>query len=858
MNLPATGTPPLRAIALLSATALAYEVLLTRLFAIIQWHHFASMIISLALLGYGASGSLLTRLGTVMRRRFADCFVGSIFLFTLSALTAFLLAQRVPFNALEIGWDPRQLGMLLLLYLLLAVPFFWVASALGLTYLHYGAQIHRLYAFDLMGAGAGALGVILLLYIVPPVAALLILYALGLVAAGVALLETRGPRWGWLVGLGLVVLGFSLPAPWTALQMSAYKGLSQSLQVVGAQVIAERSSPLGLLSVVRNTVVPFRYAPGLSLTTTTQPPPQLGLFSDGEELGAITPFTGRLDDLAYLDNLTSALPYHLLPQPHVLVLGAGGGADVLQALYHRARRVEAVELNPQVVELVRDDFGAFTDGLYDRADVQVHIAEARGFVASHRQSYDLIQMTLLDTFNTTAAGLHALNTSALYTVEAFQHYLQHLNPSGLLAITSWLRQPPRDSLKLFATAVVALERLGVPDPGAQLVLIQGWKTTTLMVKNGAFSPEDKASIRQFCQRRAFDPAWYAGMQADEANHFNDLEPPDLYTSAIALLGPERETFLERYPFNLRPATDDRPYFFHFFKWRELPALWAKRAHGGLGQLEWGYLVLIATLVQALLASVVLILLPLCLGRRSERVPARGLRGRVLIYFIAIGLGFLFLEIAFIQQCMVFLSHPLYAVAVGLCTFLVGAGLGSAVSRRFADPRRAVRWAVAGITGWALVSLLALPAFFQWALPWPEPIKWLCAIGSIVPLAFGMGMPFPLGLSLLARTAPGLVPWAWAINGCASVVSAVLATVLAMQIGFSGVVLAAVMLYLVAAAVTPPLRIGGVTVGGPSGSLQPPKAADSSLPAKAQKSWQYVALGGCTGRSCRRVSSPTRG
>ncbi len=133
---------------------------------------------------------------------------------------------------------------------------------------------------------------------------------------------------------------------------------------------------------------------------------------------------------------------------------------------------------------------------------------------------------------------------------------------------------------------------------------------------------------------------------------------------------------------------------------------------------------------------------------------------------------------------------------------MGAGLGSAVSRRFADPRRAVRWAVAGITGWALASLLALPAFFQWALPWSEPIKWLCAIGSIVPLAFGMGMPFPSGLSLLARTAPGLVPWAWAINGCAAVVSAVLATVLAMQIGFSGVVLAAVMLYLVAAAVTP--------------------------------------------------------
>jgi hypothetical protein len=184
--------------------------------------------------------------------------------------------------------------------------------------------------------------------------------------------------------------------------------------------------------------------------------------------------------------------------------------------------------------------------------------------------------------------------------------------------------------------------------------------------------------------------------------------------------------------------------------------------------------------------------------------------------------------------MIFLSHPLYAVAVGLCTFLVGAGLGSAVSHRFADPRRAVRWAVAGITGWALVSLPVLPVVFQWALPWPEPLKWLCAIGAIVPLAFWMGMPFPLGLSRLARTAPGLIPWAWAINGCASVVSAVLATVLAMQIGFSGVVLAAIMLYLLAAAVTPPLRVGETTVGGPSGSLPSLKATDFRFTAKAQQ------------------------
>ncbi len=808
MNRSDKVAPPLGAIALLSATALAYEVLLTRLFSIIQWHHFSYMIISLALLGYGASGSFLTLLGGEPARwHFAGCFVGNTILFALSAVGVFLLAQRVPFNALEIGWDPRQLLYLLLLYLLLAIPFFCVANAFGLTFMQYREQIHRIYAFDLVGAGTGALGVILLLYAVPPATALVVLGVLGLAAAGVAVLESRWSRWGLIAVLGLMAVGFGLPERWTALQPSAYKGLSQALRVIGAQRVAERSSPLGLLTVVYNEQVPLRYAPGLSLAATALPPPQLGLFNDGDELGAITLFTGRLETLAYLDELTSALPYHLLRNPQVLVLGAGGGADVLQALYHRARLVEAVELNPQVVELVRRDFGAFAGGLYERADVRVQVGEARGFVAGSRQRYDLIQVALLDAFNTAAAGLYALSESYLYTVEAFQQYLQHLNPGGMLAVTRWLRLPPRDSLKLFATAVVAMERLGVPDPGSRLLLIRGWKTSTLVVKNGAFSEAEMAILRNFCRQRAFDPAWYSGMKADEANRFNLLERPYLYEGAVAILGPEREDFLARYPFDVRPATDDKPYFFHFFKWRVLPELLALRARGGLGQLEWGYLVLVATLVQALLAGVVLILLPLWLGRRQGLAKGHGQRGRVLIYFTAIGLGFLFLEIAFIQKFILLLSHPLYAVAVVLCAFLVCAGLGSAFSRRLADQRWAVLWAVAGITGLAVVYLLALPILFPWALSWPEPVKIVCAVVLIAPLAFWMGMPFPLGLAQLSQAAPGLVPWAWAINGCASVVSAVLATLLAVQVGFSGVVAAAVMLYLVAAVATPQRMAG---------------------------------------------------
>ena len=809
-------TPPVWGIALLSAVALAFEVLLTRLFSIIQWHHFSYMIISLALLGYGASGSLLTLLGERLHKHFTSFFMANAVLFALTVVVSFLLAQRMPFNALEIAWDGRQLWYLLALYLLLAIPFFCIANCIALAFMHYREQIHRIYAFDLVGAGAGALGVILLLFAMPPATALLVLGGLGLVAALVASLEIGLLRWGIgiLLGalfLGTLFLGALLPERWTALQLSPYKGLSQALQVMGAEQVVERSSPLGLVTVVRNEEVPFRFAPGLSLAAMTGPPEQLGLFSDGEALGVITRFSGDYAALGYLDYLTSALPYHLLRQPHVLVLGAGGGSDVLQALYHQARLVDAVELNPQIVALLRGEFAEFAGGLYDRTDVRVHIGEARGFIAASRQRYDLIQVALLDAFSTASAGLYALSESYLYTVEAFEEYLRHLNPQGMLAVTRWLRLPPRDELKLFATAVIALERAGVPDSGARLMLIRGWKTSTLVMKNGQFTEEEMAALRIFCRERSFDLAYYPGMTAAEANRFNVLERPYLYEGAMAILGPERNDFLQRYKFNLRPATDDRPYFFHFFKWRTLPELLSLQARSGLGQLEWGYLILVATLVQAFLAGVVLILLPLWLGRQGtfSTAAGRSARWRVLGYFLAIGLAFLFLEIAFIQKFILFLSHPLYAVAVVLAAFLVFAGLGSGYSQRL-EARRGHKaagnivlvWAVVAIAMLAVIYLLVLPPLFRWALPWPDPIKIFAAVLLVAPLAFCMGMPFPLGLARVSAATPGLVPWAWAINGCASVVSAVLATLLAVHIGFTGVVSVAVLLYGFAALVTP--------------------------------------------------------
>ena len=806
--------PILFAVAVVSAAVLAYEVLLMRLLAIVQWHHFAYMVISIALLGYGASGTFVALFRERLKRHFAVGFAVNAALFGITALVGFALGQRVPFNALAIAWDPLQLLYLAILYLVFVIPFFCGANCVCLTFAAFGDRIGRIYRYDLTGAGIGALGIVAALHLLSPADSLRAITGLGLAAGGLVLLPGKARR-GRLAALGLLaaaaLLPLVLPQSWTALRLSEFKGLSDALRVPGARTIRESSSPLGLLTVVESPDLPFRHVPGLSLNNRVEPPPQLGVFTDGGSLTAVTRYDGRRAPLAYLDFVTSALPYHLIERPSVLILGAGGGADLLQAIYHGAARIDAVELDASMVRLVRDEYGDFAGGLYRRPDVRMHVAEARGFVTRSRRLWDLVQIPLLESAAASASGVQSLTESYVYTLEAVREYVGHLAPGGILAITRWLKLPPRDSLKLLLTASLVLEGSAVGEPARRLALVRGWGTTTLLVKNGPFDEAQIQTMRRFAEERSFDLAFYPGMAPGEANRFNILPAPYFHDAARELLSEAREDFVERYKFDLTPASDDRPYFFDFFRWRSLPEFLALRARGGAGLLEWGYLILFATLVQAALFSIVLILLPLAAGPGILHRPGKT---RILAYFFLLGLAFLFVEIAFIQRFIVFLGDPLYAVAVVLCGFLVFAGLGSGYSPRFASrieggtkqaPRPAPRiWpigaAVAAIAVIALLYLLALPPILAWAIAWPEPARIAVSLALLAPLAFFMGMPFPLGLARVSAAVPALVPWAWGVNGCASVLSAVLAMILAIHFGFTAVVAIAVGLYLAAALV----------------------------------------------------------
>lgn len=791
-----TQRPPLAAVAALSSAALAYEILLLRLFAIIQWHHFAYLAISAALLGIGAAGTFVALARRRLLAAYPHSFSVAAAAFAVAAIACFAAAERVPFNALEIAWNPAQFGGLAAIYGLLFVPFFCAATALCLAYSRFGDHIPRLYGADILGAGLGSLGVLVSLLFLHPADALRAVGALGLAAAAMAAWPAARPC-GVLLALGALAGPWLLPEPALRLVTSDYKDLSQALRAKGAHLVAQRSSPLGVVTVVDSPLAPLRHAPGLSINASNGPPPQRGLFVDGQSAGAVTRIDGDTMPLTYLRETTSALPYRLRPRPRVLVLGAGAGGDVLQALAHDAGRIVAVEQDRQVIDMVEKDLAEFSGRPYSRPGVQLHVAEARGFVAASDERFDLIQVALLDSFGSSAAGLGSLNESHLYTVEALESYLQRLAPGGLLAITRWVSLPPRDSLRLFATALAALERRGAAEPGLSLAMIRGWNTSTLLVRDGVFAADEIAVIRDFCRQLAFDIAFVAGITAAEANVFNLLQRDDFFDGTQALLGPQSNEFRERYKFDLTPATDDRPYFFHFFRWRTLPELLELRSRGGLPPLDWGYPVLVMALLQAILVSLLLILLPLALSSTRyafTTAPAR-LRRRVPGYFVALGLGFMMIEIPTLQRFSLFLSHPLYSAAVVLASILVFAGLGARYSARLAPD---ARWPFAAIAAMACVHALVLPSLLAAAIGLTPAGKILLTMLFVAPLAFCLGMPFPLGLAAVAAHAAPLVPWVWGINGFASVVAALLATLLAIHLGYAAVLLLAVALYAFAA------------------------------------------------------------
>jgi hypothetical protein len=609
-------------------------------------------------------------------------------------------------------------------------------------------------------------------------------------------------RWRKLLAVtaagGLVLIAVGM-RQWKPLTVNAYKPLTQTLRIPGARLVYQKHHPMGWFSVVQSASTPLRQAPGLSLKSTAAIPDQTAFFIDGQGLSVADRYDGRPQSLAYLRQTTGSVGLHLRPQAgRVLIARAAAGQDILRAMAYGTRRIDAVDPHPLYPYILRGEHAAFSGWPFLGEQVHYFSTTVRAFMKTHPGAYDLIQMP----FGGPGGSATAFGENTLMTDEGLGQLWRHLSADGLLVVPLWTRLPPRSSLKAFLMAVVMLEEQGVARPSDHLAMIRDWRTAVILIGRSALTAGEQNAIRDFCTRRAFDLVFLPGIRPAEVNRHNVLARPLFAEAAQALAGKDRAKFARQYKFDLRPATDERPFFGHFFKWRLLPEFAALRQAGGIALLDWGYPVLLATLAQAMVFSLVLIGLPVITTRMDDGRGGLPRRQRLatLVYFGAIGGGFLFLEMAYMQRLTLVLHHPLVAATLTLSGFLIGAGIGAMGVQRAVDRGMAamtlLRGSLAVVCTVGLLELVAMPWLLDRLGGMGLAIITVAALALILPLAVAMGMPFPLGLALLNHHRPGWIPWAWGINGCATVIGAVAAPLMAVSTGYAGVIVLALLLYAI--------------------------------------------------------------
>jgi hypothetical protein len=794
---------------LVSAAMLLFELTLTRLFSVTQWYHFAFISVSVALLGSGASGTWLalrpaSQEGRGVPRRLA----GTAVLFSASLLVAYLAINYVPFDSYRIALEGRQLLYLALYYVALILPFFFAGLCVGLALAVWPRQANAVYAANLAGSAVGSLTVLAL---VPPLGgegAAISASAMGMMAAVTFTMQMhpaggRGSdlsrfRLACLLLLVAIVALLLNPPALFSLRLSPYKALSRTLLFPGASIVFSEWNAFSRVDVVQSDSI--HSAPGLSLFFAEALPKQYGLLVDGANLSAVTCLQ-RAEDERMLHYLPAALPYVLRPRASVLVIEPRGGMDILAALHSGASSVVALESNPLVVRAVRELGSVCGPVPYDDPRVTVVTEEPRSYLRRSAQQFDVIVLSLANTYQPVISGVYSLSESYANTLEAVLSYLAHLKEDGILLITRWIQMPPSEELRACAMLAEAVERATAGDPAEQIVAFRSWSTATLLAKRAPFRPQEIESLKRFCDERGFDLIHYEGMPVSEANRYNVLPDTSHYdTFQRVLSDPDREAWLRQYPYEVSPPTDDRPFFFHFFRWNQTSSILQSlgktwQPFGGSG-----YLILVALLVLAVLLSGLLIMLPLA----ARSAPALPGSKWVLVYFACLGLGYLLVEMPLLQQFILFLGQPTYSFSLVLFSILLFSGLGSVLSVRL--PLRATLLLLLAVV---LAYPLLLTRLFALSMGWSLPLRILMAVFSLGPLGFLLGVPLPAGIRLLEARAPRWIPWAWAVNGCASVISSILAVMGAISLGSSRVLVAGALAYAVAwLAATPLSQIRG--------------------------------------------------
>ena len=757
---------------LVTLSTLMFEILLTRIFSVTMWYHFAFMAISIAMFGMTVGALLVFLLPRIFApSRSRDHLAGSALLFSLAVVVAFLVHLYVPFV-------PRLsvvgIGSVALTFAIVSVPFVCSGACVTIALTRFPASISRLYAADLAGAAAGCILLRYLLDLVNGPAAVL---AVAAIASAGAYFFAADARMTNLRRISLFSAALFLTL--VLIDSLLMKGPSSLLKIrwvkerTESRLVYEKWSSLARVA-VREQVIRKPIGWGLSEKAPVgQPVEQLYMDIDAAASTVLTRFDGDLRPLEYLKFDVTNLVHHLRPDSSVLIVGTGGGRDVLSALTFSQKSIVGVEINRDIINAVNRVFGDFTGHLDRDPRVTFVHDEARSYIARTSRRFDIIQVSLIDTWAATTAGAFVLAENSLYTTQAWTNFLDHLTPRGVLTFSRWYsRDLPAEMYRLTALAVTALAQAGVENPRRHIMIVRhllpkydkALGIGTMLVGRSPFSANDIRVIEREADRMGFDLVLSPEATTDP-----------LYEKVASIS--ELPAFAASFPLNIQAPTDDAPFFFNMLRIRDAfkPRLWS---YWNMGFNLKAVAILGALLIVLFLLTSLCVAVPLIL--KAGKVPMRG-SAPLIAFFAAIGFGFMLVEISQMQRLNVFLGHPNYGLSVVLFTLLLASSIGSFLTRKI-DP---VSGPVVSLL--SLGALLLMLALFGAATPLvirhfqtaATPIRIAVAGGLLFPIGLSMGMPFPLGMKLASARSAALTPWLWGINGATSVFASVVAMVISL-------------------------------------------------------------------------------
>jgi spermidine synthase len=775
-------------VSLLSAAIIAFQLSLIQILSIIQWHHFAYMVISVALLGFGAAGAVLALTKKFFTERAELILPG---LMTLSGLTMALSVslsqiEAIRFDSYLLFADYSHLWKLIITYLLFFIPFFLSALAIGIIFIKHIDRIGTLYFANMFGSGLGGVAAVFLMWIFLPEKLPAVIAAIAFAAGVIIVPKQQRNVFTFIVTVTVAVLAFMYISP-GRLQLSEFKSLSKTLNLPDSKIILKESSPYGLIEIV--TTPYLRYAPGLSITFPGVVSVENAAFNNGEWVGPLISTNGESPN--YLLFTTDNVAFSTDKRKDILVLGSATGRQVNIALLNNAERIISVEQNKALINLLEGKLAARVDFLFGDNRVRPQNISPRTFLLSTKQKFDLIMLPVIDAFGG-SSGMYALQEQYLLTTESFNEMLSALNRNGVISISTYIDYPYRNPLKILATFAEVFERRKIANPKDYIAAIKNWNTITFLIKKDPLTNTDTDSIKSFCNRMNFDVLLLPEINDEEREKFNKLQDKSLYSMLDAVLQSkeEREKLFNEYPFNIKPATDNQPYFSQFLQWSTIPLLADLFGNQSVPFFEVGYLLMYLTFIQITLLAILLIMIPLFkLGFKG------GSKLRTLTYFSGLGLGYMFIEIILIQRFTLYFGNVIYAAALVVCLMLVSSGFGSLVSQKITPKPYRIILIVGIIIVSFIIYALFLSGWLRTTIGFSLTAKIILSFLWIAPPAFFMGMPFPLGLRKLSASNDLQVPWAWGINGVFSVVSAVLATIIAVELGFVWVMIFAIGAYV---------------------------------------------------------------